>query len=121
MSEYDLLDLKAEADDLYEEDHARMKVISREMQRLWLKEETKAKQCSERDRNTTLANQHRRKMMILSLDGPNGQTIDIEEMLDTSSFYKDLFCSYDRSCIFLREDLFSPEELVSEEQNAAME
>ena len=84
MSEYDVLDLKAEAEELTDLEHARMKEISKEMQMLWLKEETKARQRSrdrdilKGDRNTAyfhaVANQRRRKTMIMSLEGPAGLT-----------------------------------------------
>ena len=43
MLEYDCLDIKAETEELSAEDNARMKEIHVEMNRIWLKEEIKAK------------------------------------------------------------------------------
>ena len=79
-----------------------MKSILLELQFIWIKEETKARQRSrdrdilEGDRNTkyfnAVANQRRRKSLIHSLDGPNGPTSDTKEMLKIASdFYKELF------------------------------
>ena len=78
-----------------------MKFIHTELQKIWLQEETKAKQRSrdrdikEGDRNTAyfhaVANQRRRKTLIHSLDGPNGPVNDIKDMLGVAEdFYKDL-------------------------------
>jgi hypothetical protein len=87
MEEFDLLDIKSESKTLSDAELARLKEINLEMQKLWLKEETKAKQCSrdkdipEGDRNTAyfhaVANQRRRKTLISSLEGPEGQTSDL--------------------------------------------
>jgi hypothetical protein len=79
-----------------------LKDIYAEMHNLWLKEEVKAKQRStdrdikEGDRNVTyfhfVANQRRRKMLVHSLDGPDGPITDEADMLDlATSFYKNLF------------------------------
>jgi hypothetical protein len=46
MEEYDCLDIKSEHDQLSDIEVERMKVIRSEMQKLWLKEEVKAKQRS---------------------------------------------------------------------------
>jgi exonuclease III len=95
MEEFDLLDIKSESEALSEAELARLKEINLEMKKLWLKEETKAKQHSrdkdilEGDRNTAyfhaVANQRRRKTLISSLEGPEGQTSDLSEMLDIAS------------------------------------
>jgi hypothetical protein len=44
MEEFDLLDIKSESETLSDAELARLKEINLEMQKLWLKEETKAKQ-----------------------------------------------------------------------------
>jgi hypothetical protein len=82
MEDYDLLDIKAELEEMSTEEHARPKYIYREMSNLWLREEIKAKERSrdrdikEGDRNTnyfhTIGNQKRRKMLVHSLDGLDG-------------------------------------------------
>jgi hypothetical protein len=98
MEEIDFLDIKSEATELLDSKKQRMKEISLEMQKLWLKEETKAKQRSrDRDivegyRNTAyfhaVANQRRRKTFISSLEGPDGPTSEFPEMLDIATgFY----------------------------------
>jgi hypothetical protein len=46
MEEFDLLDIKSESEALSEAELARLKEINLEMKKLWLKEETKAKQRS---------------------------------------------------------------------------
>ena len=91
VEEFDILDVKAESSDLFEEEFARMKFIHTELQKIWLQEETKAKQRSrdrdikEGDRNTAyfheVANQRRRKTAIHSLDGPLSPVTDTKEML----------------------------------------
>jgi hypothetical protein len=101
MEEYDSLDIKAQNEALSDSELARMREIHLEKQKLWLKDEIKAKQHSrdrdikEGDKNMTyfhvVANQ-RRKTLIHSLDGPNGPTSDLGEMFKIStSFYKHLF------------------------------
>jgi hypothetical protein len=111
MEEYDSLDIKSENKQLSATKVERMRVINSEMQKLWLKEEVKAKQRSrdrdieEGDRNTAyfhvVANQ-RRKTLIYSLEGPDGPTSDLSKMLDiASTFYKDLFCAKDRTSFSL--------------------
>jgi uncharacterized protein YdcH (DUF465 family) len=50
MEEYDSLDIKAENEALSDSELARMREIHLEMQKLWLKDEIKAKQCY-RDRD----------------------------------------------------------------------
>jgi hypothetical protein len=122
LEEYELLDIKAENEALSESEINRMRVIHSEMQKIWLKEETKAKQHSrdrdvkEGDRNTayfhTVANQ-RRKILVHSLEGPNGPTSDLGDMLDiATSFYKDLFKKENRDGFSLAEDFFSQDEKV---------
>jgi hypothetical protein len=44
MKEFDFLDIKAESTELSDPEKQRLKEISLEMQMLWLKEETKARQ-----------------------------------------------------------------------------
>jgi hypothetical protein len=128
MEEYDSLDVKAENEALSDSELARMKYIHLEVQKLWLKDEVKAKQRSrdrdikEGDKNTAyfhaVANQRRRKTLIHSLDGPNGPTSELGEMLEiATSFYKDLFKVENRRGIALTDDFFSPEEKVSDHDN----
>jgi hypothetical protein len=99
MEEYDILDIKSETEELSPAELLRFKNIYAEMHNLWLKEEVKAKQRSrdrnikEGDKNTTyyhsVANQRRRKMLVHSLDGPDGPITDDAGMLDlATSFYK---------------------------------
>jgi hypothetical protein len=108
MEEFDFLDIKSEATELSDSEKQRMKEISLEMQKLWLKEETKPKQRSgdrdivEGDRNTAyfhaVANQRRRKTFISSIEGPDGPTSELPEMLYIATgFYKNLFCAEARS------------------------
>lgn len=102
MEEYDALDIKSETEELSSDEHERLRAIRADMCKIWLKEETKAKQRSrdreikEGGRNTVyfqgVANQRRRKTLVHSLLGPNGPTSNSKEMLDIgSSFYKELF------------------------------
>ena len=101
-AEFDMLDVKSETAHLSDVENGRMQNILKELHAIWLKEETKARQISrdkeilEGDRNTkyfnVVANQRRRKTLIHALDGPNGTTTDINEMLKIAAdFYKDLF------------------------------
>lgn len=117
MEEYDTLDIKSESTPLSLEDQTRMKQIHEEMQKIWLKEETKSKQRSrdrdikEGDKNTAyfhaVANQRRRKTLIHTLDGPDGPVTSTVEMLDVAtSFYKDLFCLEDRTGFTLSPTFF---------------
>jgi uncharacterized protein YdcH (DUF465 family) len=126
MEEYDSLDIEAENEALSDSELARMREIHLEMQKLWLKDEIIAKQRSrdrdiiEGDKNTAyfhaVANQRRRKTLIHSLDGPNGPTSNLGEMLEiATSFYKNIFQAEDRVGISLTEDFFTPEEKVSDQ------
>jgi mannosylglycoprotein endo-beta-mannosidase len=131
MEEYDLLDIIAETEELATEEHARLKFIYREMSNLWLREEVKAKQRSrdrdikDGDRNTRyfhiVANQRRRKMLVHSLDGPDGPVTDEVAMLHiATNFYKDLFKKEEESRCHLAND-FAPHEQITEEQNSNLE
>jgi hypothetical protein len=102
------------------------------MHNLWLKEEVKAKQRSrdrdikEGDRNTSyfhaVANQRRRKMLVHSLDGPDGPATGEKEMIDlATSYYKDLFKLEESSSCSLADDFFSADEKITLEQNASLE
>jgi hypothetical protein len=102
------------------------------MHNIWLKEEIKAKQRSryrdikEGDRNTTyfhsVANQRRMKMLVHSLDGPDGPIKNETNMLDlATSFYKNLFKKDDPSGCRLAYDFFSTAECVTESQNIDLE
>jgi hypothetical protein len=132
MEEYEFLDIKTENGTLSELENKRMRFIHSEMQKIWLKEETKAKQRSrdrdikEGDRNTAyfhaVANQRRRKTLVHSLEGPNGPTSDLGDMLDiATSFYKDLFQKENRDGFSLADDFFSQDEKVSAEDNAMLD
>jgi hypothetical protein len=132
MEDFDLLDIKSESKALSEAELARLKEINLEMKKLWLKEKTKAKQHSrdkdilEGDRNTAyfhaVANQRRRKTLISSLEGPEGRTSDLSEMLDLASvYYKNLFRFEEGSGFSLDSDFFSHNEKVSPEQNLNLE
>jgi hypothetical protein len=96
MEEYDTLDIKAEMSALSDLEVDRPIFIQLEMQKLWLKEEVKAKQRSrdrdilEGDRNMAyfhaVVNQRR------TLEGPDGPFFDLNCMLKIATdFYKDLF------------------------------
>jgi hypothetical protein len=102
------------------------------MHNLWLKEEVKAKQRSrdrdikEGDWNTSyfhaVANQRRRKMLVHSLDGPDGPATGEKEMIDlATSYYKDLFKLEESSSCSLADDFFSADEKITLEQNASLE
>lgn len=109
-----------------------MKDILQELNKIRLKEEVKARQRSidrdilECDRDTKyfhkVANQRRRKTMIHSLDGPNGPTYDIKEMIDVASnFYRDLYKKEDRKGFSLSDDFFSEGEKVTGNDNISLE
>jgi hypothetical protein len=60
--------------------------------------------------------------LIHSLDGPNGPTSDLGEMLEiATSFYKNLFQAEDRVGIALTEDFYSQEEKVSDQDNEMLD
>lgn len=95
MMEYDTLDIKAETIELSSEELTRHQEIRDEMSRIWLREETKARQRSrdkdikEGDRNTTyfhvVANQRRRKTLVHTLEGLDGPMSDHNGMLDLTA------------------------------------
>ena len=118
LCEHDMLDMKAETEELSADERDRIRQINAEMQRIWLKEETKAKQRSrdrdikEGDRNTAyfhaIANQRRRKTFIHALDGPDGEVVETKDMLKIATdFYKDLFKKEDRGGCSLSPEFFS--------------
>jgi hypothetical protein len=132
MEEYDTVDIKAETSPLSDSEVDRLKFIQLEMQKLWFKEEVKAKQHSrdrdilEGDRNTAyfhaVANQRRRKTLIHTLEGPDGPSSDLNYMLKIATdFYKDLFKAESREDFSLSEDFFSDNEIVSTEVNASLD
>lgn len=60
--------------------------------------------------------------MIHSLDGPNGPTYDIKEMIDVASnFYRDLYKKEDRKGFSLSDDFFSEGEKVTGNDNISLE
>lgn len=119
LEEYDKLDVKSKTSDLFQVEFSKLKFIHSELQKIWLQEETKAKQRSrhrdikEGERNTTyfhaVANQRRRKTFIHTLDSPNGPVTEINDMLGVaSSYYKDLFKLESMGGYNLNRDFFSP-------------
>ena len=74
----------------------------------------------EGDRNTkyfnVVANQSRRKTLIHALDGLDGTTTDINEMLKIAAdFYKELFKKEDRHGFTRSQDFFAPDEKISDD------
>ncbi|XBH61956.1 hypothetical protein VPH35_116304 [Triticum aestivum] len=132
LEEFDMLDIRVENSDLSEVEFNRMKFIQSELQKIWLREEIKAKERSrdrditEGDRNTAyfhaVANQRRRKTLIHSLDSPNGPVSDIKNMLNVASdFYKDLFKNKNSSGLKIKTDFFSAGEKVTPAENEVLE
>lgn len=130
--EYDKLDIKSKTEPLSDSEIDRMKIVLQELQKIWLKEETHARQRSrnreilEGDRNTryfrAVANQRRKKTLINALDGPNGTVTDLKGMLDiASSYYKDLFRKEDRSGFTLDGDFFSEGEKITNIDNSSLQ
>lgn len=128
MSEQDALDIKSETEDLTADEIDRLKHIRNEMTKIWIKEETKAKQRSrdieikEGDRNTAyftvVANQRRRKTRINSLQGTSGPTSDTQEMLDiAANFYKNLLSKEDNSSFSMSDDFFSDQDKFTTDEN----
>lgn len=113
IHEYDVLDIMLESVPLTDGDRNRMKEISLELDKIWLMEETKARQRArdrdilEGDRNTAyfqaVANQRRRKKMITVLEGPLGPVEDNKGMMEIAvNYYKILFGFEPRLNIFSR-------------------
>jgi hypothetical protein len=132
MLEYDVLDIKSETEELSSDEKKRMKEIHAEMNRIWLKEEIKAKQRSkdrdikEGDRNTsyfhTVINERRRKTLVHSLRGADGPIIDQKEMLGVAvDFYKELFRKEERCRCSLSDSFFEPADLITPAKNVMLE
>ena len=126
--EFDALDIEAETSALSDVDTARMQDIHRELKKIWLVEETKARQRArdrdilEGDRNTkyfqAVANQRRRKTLIHSLDGPTGVVTDTKDILEVATnFYKDLFRKENKRSFTLKHDFFDESDKVSDKDN----
>jgi hypothetical protein len=129
--EYNNLDIVSESRVLSEQERARLKEISIELNRIWEMEEIKARQrvrerdIREGDRNTQyfhiVANQ-RRKMTVCNMDGPKGTVETTEEILKVASdYYKDLFKYETRPDINIDEHFFSQEEKVSKEERETLD
>jgi hypothetical protein len=126
MQEFDILDVFSR-NLLSEDEKSRMKEIKVEIEDIWLQEETKAWQRSrdrfflEGDRNTAyfhaVANQRRRKKTLAVLDGPLGPMYSNEEMLKiASSYYKDLFSKESKPSIFLGDNFWDANDLLTDEE-----
>ena len=107
-----------------------MQNLKTQLEQIWCIEEIKAKQRS-RDRfikgdcNTTyfqaLANNKKRKKMITSLQGPEGEVTDQKEMLTiATNFYKTLFGYEAKPNIHLKSSFWNDEEKLSEEENTML-
>jgi hypothetical protein len=130
--EFNQLDISSKSRTLSDKERDSMKFLSKELNKIWGMEETKAMQrAMEReikgeDRNTSyfhvVANQRRRKTTIHSLDGPEGTTESTEEIVKVATnFYKDLFKYEFRPNIHLDNELFVEGEKVGSEENEALE
>ncbi|XP_073359806.1 uncharacterized protein [Aegilops tauschii subsp. strangulata] len=130
--EYNDLDIKSETVPLSDLEKLRMKNLLSELHNLWIVEEVKARQRAkdrdilEGDRNTkyfqTVANQRRRKTLINALEGRNGTTNDIKEMLEiATNYYKGLFRGESRGGFRISNDFFTPEEKVNDLDNQSLQ
>lgn len=126
--EFNILDMKAEQEELSPAERDRMREVSRKLEEIWALDEIKAKQRSrdrnilEGDRNTAyfqaIANQRNRKKRVDVLEGPNGLVDDDQGMMKVAvEFYKKLFSKEPRGEVSLKEDFWNEEDKVNEIEN----
>jgi hypothetical protein len=131
-SEYNNLDIKAETSILASQERERMSQVSKELTKIWEKEEIKARHRTreriilEGDRNTkyfhAAANQWRRKTTIHSVEGPAGAVDTTEEIIEVATqYYKDLFRYELRPNLNIEEDFFSAGEKLKDEKIEVLE
>jgi hypothetical protein len=110
--EYNWLDEEAEHRDLDVSERERMRVLSKELDKIWSLEEIKArqrardKQILEGDRNTAyfhaVAKHRNRKKRIDNIKGLNGMVTKTSEILKVATnYYKELFSWENRGVVSL--------------------
>jgi hypothetical protein len=131
-AEFNWLDMEAESRNLEEWEKERMKILGRELERIWAIEEIKMRQRSrdrnilEGDRNTAffyaVANQRARKKKIEGLLGENGFVRGAPEILGIAvKFYKELFKWESRGPFWLGNNFWDPKDIVKEGKNDVLE
>lgn len=126
--EYNRLELKAEQNNILEQDRERMIEVASKLNDIWALEEIKARQRSrerdilEGDRNTSyfqaVANQGNRKKRIEALEGPQGLVEDEQGMMDIAvDYYKNLFRFEDRGPLSLDDNFWEETDKVTITEN----